>query len=240
MNANKRTARIVGILFLIATAAGVLSTAFLPLLDSSATLDTIAAGTNMPMATLLIMVMVAAGVGIGAMMFPVLKRQHEGAALGYAGIKVIEAVFTLIAQVALLSLWSVSQESVTVGTADAVYGQTLGAALLAVQHWAILLGVSIFFPAGALLLNSLLYQSRLVPRWLAAWGMAGAALYLVWGLLVLFGVIPQHSATEMLWALPIAVQEMALAVWLIAKGFTSPEAAAGPALPHNQPLPHVH
>jgi len=63
------------------------------------------------------------------------------------------------------------------------------------------------------------YQTRLVPRWLAGWGLAGAAMCMVAGLLVMFRVIGPMSAPQVILALPIAVQEMVLAVWLIAKGF---------------------
>jgi hypothetical protein len=103
-------------------------------------------------------------------------------------------------------------------TRDASYFQSSGALLLAVKDWA---SVPENFPygLGALILNYLLYQSELVPRWLSVWGLVGGALMLAMGVLRLFG------RPVMFLALPIVLNEMVLAVWLIAKGF-NPSAIA--------------
>jgi hypothetical protein len=76
------------------------------------------------------------------------------------------------------------------------------------------------FCTGATLYYLVFYRSQLIPRWLSAWGLAGTALGLVSGLLVLFQSIAVLSSTQVVLNLPIAVQEMVLAVWLIVKGFT--------------------
>jgi hypothetical protein len=81
------------------------------------------------------------------------------------------------------------------------------------------------FGLGALMYYWVLYQSRLVPRWLSAWGLVGITLVLVAGLLVMFRVAGPLSTTQVVLALPIGVQEMVLAVWLIAKGFNPPAIA---------------
>ena len=87
------------------------------------------------------------------------------------------------------------------------------------------------FGLGALMYYWVFYRSRLVPRWLSAWGLVAVASLMVSGVLVMFGVIEPMSTTQVVLALPIFLQEMVLAVWLIAKGFNpsaiSPEAAAG-------------
>ena len=83
--------------------------------------------------------------------------------------------------------------------------------------------LAIPFVLGALMFYVLLYQSRLVPRWLSAWGLVGATLYIVPSLGSMFGL-----SFGILLA-PLAVQEMVMAVWLIAKGFNSPAIAAEPA-----------
>jgi Domain of unknown function (DUF4386) len=83
--------------------------------------------------------------------------------------------------------------------------------------------ISIPFALGALVFSLLLYQSRLVPRWLSTWGLVGAALYIVPPLGSMFGL-----SLGLLMA-PLAVQEMVMAVWLIAKGFNSPAIASEPA-----------
>jgi len=86
--------------------------------------------------------------------------------------------------------------------------------LLSAGNWAYLLGLGLAFAISALILNFVLYQSKLIPRWLSGWGLVGAALVFANYLLESFGINP----VEILF-LPIAVQEMVFAVWLIVKGF---------------------
>jgi hypothetical protein len=106
------------------------------------------------------------------------------------------------------------------GASNASYYQPLGALLLALHDWSIWMGTLIFFGLGSLTLNYLLYQPKLVPRFLSVWGLIGAALVLIYGLLGLFSLTPNMiSSVLTILALPIAVQEMVFAVWLIVKGF---------------------
>ena len=86
----------------------------------------------------------------------------------------------------------------------------------------------IVFTLGAFVLYSVLYQSRLIPRWLSVWGIAGAAILLLGTLLMLFDLVSGTWDSELIWAPPIAVQEMVMAAWLIFKGF---DAKAWRALP---------
>ena len=97
---------------------------------------------------------------------------------------------------------------------DASSFQTSGAVLLALKYWA---GVVEQFPygLGVLILNYALYQSELVPRWLSVWGLVGGALILTMGLLRLFGY------PVIFLAIPIILNELVLAIWLIVKGFNS-------------------
>jgi hypothetical protein len=73
-----------------------------------------------------------------------------------------------------------------------------------------------------------LYQSKLIPRWLAGWGGLGAACSLGAAISILFGLTP-YSLPMIVLILPIAIQEMAFAIWLIVKGFTAPDSAYRPA-----------
>jgi hypothetical protein len=148
------------------------------------------------------------------MMFPILKKHNESLALGYGVFRIIESVILIVGSISLLSLLTLSQEYVQIGTPDATYFLTFGTILLAARDWTILLGVNIVFPLGALIFNYLLYRSKLVPRWLSGWGLIGATLLLARGLSMIFG----YNLGVIL-TLPIWVQEMAFAVWLIVKGF---------------------
>ncbi|PPA79611.1 MAG: hypothetical protein C00003105_02069 [ANME-2 cluster archaeon HR1] len=116
---------------------------------------------------------------------------------------------------------TLSQEFVKAGAPDASYYQTLGTLLLAAGDWAFLLGFGLAFTLSALILNFLLYQSKLIPRWLSGWGFVGAVLIFAYYLLQFFSI----NQVEILF-LPIAVQEMVFAVWLIIKGFNSSATAS--------------
>jgi hypothetical protein len=85
--------------------------------------------------------------------------------------------------------------------------------LKALFDWSFIIGTMIFLGLGGLVLNFILYQLKLVPRWLSVWGLVGAACVLLYGLISLFDYDPAILAA------PIAVQEMVFAVWLIVKGF---------------------
>jgi hypothetical protein len=76
----------------------------------------------------------------------------------------------------------------------------------------------IFFSLSALLLYYLLYQSRLVPRFISIWGLVAVALVMTWNLLELSGI---HVSTGMVFGLPIILNELLLAIWLIVKGFNT-------------------
>ena len=204
-----------GALFIIATVMALLSGIFLITLDTL-NLTIFSANQNPVILAMISELIVAISVfAIGFMMFPILKKYNESLALGYVGIRLIEAVFILVASLSLISLLTISQQYVA-GSLNAPY---LGNLLLVLRDWSLVIGTLIFLGVGALALNYLLYTAKLVPRWLSAWGFIGAAMILLYGLLSLFGFNPDLMLILNLLVLPIAVQEMVFAVWLIVKGF---------------------
>jgi len=215
---SRKTARIVGILFITATVTYMLGSGFIePILNAPNYLVNIASNeTQVLIGMLLEFVNHLAVVCIPFMMFPILKKHNEALSLGYVVFRIIEAVILIVGSISLLSLLTLSQEYMKAGTPDASYFPTLGTLLLAARDWTILLGVNIVFPLGALVFNYLLYQSKLIPRWLSGWGLIGATLLLARGLLMIFGF-----DTGVILTLPIWVQEMVFAVWLIVKGFNT-------------------
>lgn len=114
---------------------------------------------------------------------------------------------------------TLSEEFVKAGAPDASYFQTGAVLSLAASDLAFMLGQTIFC-IGALMLYYLMYQSKLVPRWLSVWGLMATPLMLIAGFLPLFGEDPNSTLSTLLY-LPLASQEMILAVWLIVKGFYS-------------------
>jgi len=219
MNNNIKTARIVGALFIIATVAYSLSVILLdPILGDSDYLTKVSANKNLlVIGALLVLIDAVAVAGIAIVIYPVLKKHNEALALGYVGARIGESVLFSVNVIATLTLLILSQEFVKAGAPDTSYYQTLGTVLLAAGNWAYLLGLGLAFALSALILNFVLYQSKFVPRWLSGLGLVGAALVFVNYLLESFGINP----VEILF-LPIAVQEMIFAVWLIVKGFNLP------------------
>ena len=159
-----------------------------------------------------------AGIGTAVTLFPVLKKQNEGAALGLVAARVLESGTIFVGVAFLLSIVTLRQAG---AGADAL---VTSHALAALYDRIFLLGQS-FMPAICdLLLGFLLYRSRLVPRALSLIGIVGGPVLLVGYIAVLFGLVGQHGALAGLSALPVALFEFALGVWLIVKGF-NPSAA---------------
>ena len=226
MNSNRKNAIIVGVLFITATVANILSDVFLgPILDAPDYLIKVSANENQVIiGALFKLIMAVACAGIAIWLYPILKKHNEALALGYVGARIIEGVLYIVAVIGLLSLLTLSQEFVKAGAPDASHFQALGTLLLAASDWAFMLGITVF-GLGALMLYYLLYQSKLIPRWLSVWGLIGAPLMLAGGLLGMFGSLTETSVLGTFIFLPIAVNEMVLAVWLIVKGF-NPSAIA--------------
>jgi hypothetical protein len=230
MNYFRKTAISVGVLFIVATVLGVLGRSFLqPILDAQDYLIKISANENQVIIGGLLALLAAfacAGIAIG--LYPVLKKHHEALALGSVGFRLMEGMLYIIGVVALLSLLTLSQEYVTAGASNASLFQASGTSLLAVRDWAGKLSI-IAFTLGALMYYYVFYQSKLIPRWLSGWGFIGAALSLAGALLAISGQIIYFSTPFILIQLPIGVQEMVLAVWLIVKGFNPSAIASGSA-----------
>ena len=222
MNSYRKNAIIVGVLFITATVANILSDVFLgPILDAPDYLIKVSANENQVIiGALFKLIMAVACAGIAIWLYPILKKHNEALALGYVGARIIEGVLYIVAVIGLLSLLTLSQEFVKAGAPDASHFQALGTLLLAASDWAFMLGITVF-GLGALMLYYLLYQSKLIPRWLSVWGLIGAPLMLAGGLLGMFGSLTETSVLGTFIFLPIAVNEMVLAVWLIVKGFNS-------------------
>lgn len=226
MDSYRNTGIIVGLLFIIATVASILGSVFLgSILEAPNYLINVSAyGNQMLIAVIFFLIAATSAVTTSFMLFPILRMHIESLAMGYVVLRIFENVFYVIGTLSMLIMLTVSQKYVA-GALDASYYSTLGTLLLALQEWAVLIGTLIFFGLGSLALNYVLYQSKLVPRWLSAWGLIGTVLVFLYGLLGIFGVGIGLNSPFALLAMPIAAQEMVFAVWLIFKGF-NPSAIA--------------
>jgi hypothetical protein len=220
MDSERRTLKIVGALFVLATVASLLGSAILGSALEGADYLTAISGkeTSVVVAALLFVTAATAAFSTAVLLFPILRRHAEGLAAGYVGLRTFENVFYVGGAIALLAMLSVSQDE-AIGRAAAADASVLGATLLALHDWSVVMGTLIFAGLGALTLNDILYRATLVPRWLSVWGIAGAALLVLYGIIGLFGGGIGMEFPLMLLAMPIAVQEMVFAGWLIVKGF---------------------
>jgi hypothetical protein len=168
---------------------------------------------------LLEVIVALAGIGTAVTLYPVVKRQNESAALGFAAVRVLEAGMIFTGVVSLLSLVTLRPGPGGAAGANAAALVITGASHVAIYNWAFLLGQSLMPAISALLLGSLLYRSRLVPRVIPVLGLIGAPLIIAAVTATLFGGIGQYSSLAALAALPVAAWELSLGVWLVVKGF---------------------
>jgi hypothetical protein len=227
---NRRREKLVGALFIVATAASILgSIAVGSALDRPDYLTTLNVHEGQVIvAAVLFLIAAMSAFAIAFLLFPVLKTRDEGLAAGYLGLRAFENVFYVASVVALLAMLRVSQSDV-VGSSEGSSVPLLGSALLALREWSTVLGTLVFAGLGAVILNDVLYRWRLVPRWLSLWGVLGGAMLVLYGLLGIFGLDTDLGSPAMLLAMPIAVQEMALAGWLLAKGLRTTETGSTPS-----------
>lgn len=219
---------LVGALFLTAMVTSIMGGALIePLLSSSQDLVTLPANqTQLVSGVLLELVNAVAVVGIAVMMFPILRKRTEALALGYVAIRLIEALMQIFSDVIPLSLLTSSQRYLMAGTPDVAAFQAASALWIAARTELVGTMLGIFFSLGALLFYYALNHSRLVPRWLTIWGLAGVVPVLTWNLLALFGI---NLSAGMILALPIILNEIVLGIWLILKGFEPSAFAPGSA-----------
>jgi hypothetical protein len=177
--------------------------------------------TQVTTAAILDLIMIGAIVAIPVVIFPILRRYSESLARGYLAARILEGVVLVTGTLSLLGLLALSREVVAAGgLANATQSGTLGAALKAACDNAGVIGGQIVFCFSALILNYALYKGRIIPRPIALWGLIGVPLTLASGVLVLFRVVDESSTLQMALILPLAVQEMVFALWLIARGFS--------------------
>ena len=222
MNTHRNTAIIVGVLFIIATAFLFIGESFYkPILSSPDYLDiaypqriTVIIGLLLEFTCVLAIPL------IPVVLFPVLRKHNEALALGYVVFRLFESVLFVAVILNKLSLISVSENYLNNSGMDASYFQNYGSSIQSWNDWAWLIYVMVF-TLGALMLYAVLYQSKLIPRFISGWGFVAAALLLtgiVLNMLEVNLMLPEGTF-ELIFAVPIAVQEMVMAIWLIVKGF---------------------
>ncbi|KOU16643.1 hypothetical protein ADK52_33160 [Streptomyces sp. WM6372] len=242
MGSNRKTALVTGVLFLVTEVAAIGGLALYgPVLHDAGYVLGPGADARVFLGALSEFVLALAVIGTGVALYPVVKRQNEGAALGYVCGRLLEAAVILVGTISVLSVVTLRRESAAAPGEGGASLLTAADTLVAVHDWTFLIGPNFVLGANTLVLAGLMYRSRLVPRPLAVLGLVGGALICASATAVLFGVYEQVSVAGSLAALPVFAWEVGLAVRLLAKGFTgaggtgTETGAGGPAAPAQLP-----
>lgn len=220
-NSNQKNEIITGVFFIAATVAAIIglklydpvlkNTEFLLIAGNSS--------TQIALGAFFEAVLACSAMGTGIMLYPFLKRYSESWALGYTLFRLLEVVFILIGVLSMLSITKISQDYINIPEQNINFIQASGNTLRTVYSWAFIMGPHFMLGINTFIYSSVFYKSKLVPGKLAVLGITGALLIFIAALLELFGVLPHFSSKIVMMALPIAVYEMILAMWLIMKGF---------------------
>lgn len=236
MTDTRRTALVAGVFYIITFVS--IPTLFLygPV-KTTGYITSAGPDTGVLLGCLLEVIVALAGIGTAVTLFPVIKRQNESMALGFVASRTLEAAMTLTGVASLLSLVTLRQTVATATGADAASLLANGASHIATYNSAFTLGQSLMPGLNAILLGTLLYRSGLVPRILPSLGLIGAPFHITAVGLTMFGVIDRVGTVALLAALPIAVWELSLGIYLVVKGFKpSPITSGAPPVPPTLPM----
>jgi hypothetical protein len=164
-------------------------------------------------------ILALACIGTAVVLFPVVRGQSEAAALGFVSARVLEAAIIMIGVLSLLAVVTLRHDAASAAGTDAASLVTIGAALVAVHDWSFLLGPGLLPAVNALCLGYVMYRSGLVPRVIPVMGLIGAPLLAASATATLFGAYDQVSLLAGIAVLPIALWELSLGIWLVARGF---------------------
>jgi Domain of unknown function (DUF4386) len=237
MTSIRRTAIVAGVFFLITEVtaiAGVLL--YGPVLGSpdfivSATVD----DTGVRAGAFLEVLLAIAVVGTAVTLYPIIKRQNEGMALGHVAGRLIEATIIAVGAISLLAVVTMRHDLAGTTGPEAATAVTVGQSLVAVHNWTFLFGPKLALGVNTVLLAYLMYRSRLVPRAIAVLGLVGGSLIFASGTAVLFGLYEDLSVPGVAAAAPVLAWELSVAIWMIVKGFRPSPVTADLTANNRQP-----
>jgi len=224
----RRTSLAAGILYLITFVSIPTLALYNPLRDHADFVLGAGSDTGVLLAAFSEVVVAVAGIGTAVVLFPVAKRQSETAALGFVTSRVVESSLMIVGVASVLSLVTLRDDVAGTAGADTASLVTAGHTQLAMYDSAFLLSQSLAPAFSALCLGYVMYRSGLVPRILPTLGLIGAPLLLISDIAVFFGLYDHANPIALFAALPVAVWEFSLGVYLTAKGFRPAAVAALP------------
>jgi uncharacterized protein DUF4386 len=217
MNTYRTTARVVGLVYLAGFVVGIVGIGlFQSILGAPDHLSTVSANSmTIAIGAILWLMAVVGDAAHGVLMFPVLKPHNERIAVGYLAFRIMDAVFIAIMVLFVLLQIPLGSEYVKAAAPDASYLQALSTVFAQAQLYAYEIGM-ITLGISGLMLCSTLYRAKLVPRWLAVWGLVGYAIILCGMVSAVMG-----SGLGDISSIPGGLWEVFIGVWLIVKGFNS-------------------
>jgi len=230
VDSMRKTALAVGVLFILTfiTSIGAVI-AYGPVLSDQNYITGAGADTRVFFGAFLELFLIVTNIGCAVVLFPLLKKNGEGLALGYVAARIVECTFILVGILAVLAIVTLRQ---TATAADGGSLALMGKTLLAIKNWTFLLGPGFTDGIGTgLILGYLMYNSGLVSRRMALFGVVGGPLLAASGIAVLMGAIPQGSPVQSILTIPEIIWELFLGLWLTFKGFSQVSTASSQTRP---------
>lgn len=240
MDTTRKLAIATGVCFLITHITSV-PAAFLytPILNRADYVLGSGSDTRVLLGTLLEIICALGNIGTAVALFPVVRRWNEGGALGYVGLRTLESGIIAVGVLPLLAVVTLRQHAAGIGATDTASLAMLGNGLVAMHKWTRLLGPGLVCGVNTALMASLLYRSRLVPRFIPVLGLIGGPLVFAYNTALMFGASGQIVSWAAIGVIPIFAWEVTLAIRLIAKGFDASPMTSGVARPVAKELASV-
>jgi len=219
MQPHRRAGLVAGLLYLVTFVSSIPALLLLaPVLEDPGYVLSPGADVEVTWGAVLDLVNAAACIGTAVVLFPVIRRRGEARALGFVASRLMEAAIIVVGVVSLLAVVTLRQAGGDGVAGDAGARLAVAQSLVAVRDWTFLLGPGLMAGINALLLGSLMYTSRLVPRAIPLLGLVGAPLHLTAVAASIFGANEQTSTWSALAVAPIFVWELSLGLWMTLKG----------------------
>jgi len=217
MNTYRTTAIVVGVVYLAGFVVGLVGNGLIQsILGAPDHLSTVSANSMMlAIGAILWLMAVAGDAAHGVLMFPVLKQHSERIAFGYLASRIVDAVFIAVSVLFTLLQIPLGSEYLKAVVPNTFYLQALSTLSIQANLYAYEIGMIALGLAG-LMLNYMFYRAKLVPRWIAVWGLVGYAI-------IFCGMVSEvmGSGLGLVSSIPGGLWEVFIGVWLIAKGFNS-------------------
>lgn len=218
MDSVRKTALVAGLLYLLTFASSIAAVLLLgPVLSDPNYIIGTGADTQVLLGALLDVVNALACIGTAVVLFSVVKRQHEGFALGFFSTRMFEAAVIVVGVLSIAAVVTLRQAGAAGSEAASLI--VAGQSLIAVRDWTFQLGPNLMAAMNAILLGTLMYRSRLVPRAIPTLGLIGGPLLIISTVGIWFGVNDQMSAWHGISVAPIFLWELSLGLWMTFKGF---------------------